>query len=187
MIGDQQDYRSPEGDALAEWIFGVTGREVVIDQFGQGGPRPEDAFASIKIAKLTIGRHVTENVVKDPEPAIPEANLEERVDMLNEVAVSMNLVKGNTLQDFAKLRASLGLTRWQEVLTLGGLGFSRLVGPRDLSDIVENDWEARQQGDWFFYAVTRIVEDQYSIESIDIVNNIITPTSTTTVDAQTGS
>lgn len=187
MSGDQQEFRSPEGDALSNWIHGVTGREVVIDQFAQGGTRPADPYATIRIAKSTIGRHTTEFVEKDPKPAVPLPDLEERVSSLNEVFVSMNLIKGNPLQDFAELRASLGLSRWQEELSIGGLGFSRLSGPRDLTGIQDNDWEARQQGDWFFYAVTQVSEDQHSIESIEIRNNLRTPTSTTIVNEQTGS
>jgi hypothetical protein len=187
MSFDQQSYRSPEGDALVEWIGGVTGRDVVIDQFGRGGPRPDKPFATIKLTKATVGRHVTEFVVKEPAPVAPLPNIEEQVSTLNEVSVSMNLIKGNTVQDFSLLRSSLGASRWQDVLSRGGLGFSRLQGPRDLTAIEENDWESRQQGDWFFYAVSVFTEEQYSIESIEIRNSLRTPTSIITVNQNTGS
>lgn len=174
-LDSQQEFRTPEGDALTEWIEGVTGRAVVFDHFGYGGPRPDRPFCAMVISKHTMGTPEVEHVVLDPDPGIPETNLVDTATSFNEFFVSMNLVEGDPSADFATLRTSLGLQHWRDVLARGGLGYSRMVGPRDLSEIVKDDWQARQQADLVFHGSTEFTAPNYSIESVEITNNLATP------------
>ncbi len=184
--GNQQDLRTAASNALAAWVSGVTGREIVWDHFEGGGTRPDRAFAAMVLIFIPLGQHATEYTEKAGPPVIPAPNLTEKVSMFVEVFVSMNLIMGDPAADMRSLRTSLGLLQWQEELDKGGLGFSRLLGPRDLTEIVKEDWEARVQADWFFYTTDELSADAFSIESIDITNKLLDPDSTQTIDQTTG-
>lgn len=177
----QGHLRSPETDALADWIHGVTGREMVAAHFPDGGQMPDLPYATVVLQADTIGWPETEVELIAGDPVAPLPNLTEKSTTLNELWVSMNFMAGDPSRDFKQLRASLGLTKWKHALQHGGLGFSRMVGPRDLSEIVKDDWMARQQADLYFYMNTEITADTNTIETIVITNNIVTPPSVITI------
>lgn len=168
--------------ALSEWVAGVTDRVPVFMNVGGMGPRPDRPFCSMLLSSLPSGRH--EVVISDIEgdPAVPLPNIRETSSTRHVLGISMNLVGGgDTLEDMQDLRASLGLSRWRELLWLegAGIGFSKVSEFRDLSDIVKNEPEPRHQADWEFLAGRSISQDLSSIEQVTITNEMAQGSSVT--------
>ena len=163
--------RSTMTNALSEWVAGVTDRKVVIDQVYRMGPRESRRACSIVFSVFPIGFHETIISDIDGDPAIPDPNITETSRTNSTLILSMNLLGGlDTREDMGKLRASMGLSRWHDLLWEAGIGFSRVSEFRDLSDIVKNETEPRHQADWEFIAREEFADEISSIEQVSITN-----------------
>lgn len=163
--------RSTMTDALSDWVAGVTDRKTVFDNVSRMGPRPSRGSCSIVFSVFPIGFH--ETIVEDiaGSPAIPLPNITETSRTNSMLILSMNLLGGgDTREDMGKLRASMGLSRWHDLLWETGIGFSRVSEFRDLSDMVKHETESRHQADWEFIAREEFAGEISSIESVSITN-----------------
>ncbi len=157
--------------ALSDWVSGVTDRQVVFESVHRMGPRPNRRSCSITFGVTPIGHHETTFEDIDPPPAIPDPDVIESSKTNQVLLLSMNLLGGrDTREDMGRLRGSMGLSRWHDLLWVAGLGFSRVSDFRDLSDIVLNEPESRHQADWEFIAREEITDDIPSIEKVTITN-----------------
>lgn len=163
--------RSAITDALNDWVSGVTDREVVFDDISRMGPRPDRGACSITFGVTPLGFHETTFSDIDGDPPIPEVNVTESSKTNSMLLLSMNLLGGrDTREDMGRLRGSMGVSRWHDLLFVAGIGFSRVSNFRDLSDIVKSEPESRHQADWEFITREEFTDDIFSIEQVDIIN-----------------
>lgn len=163
--------RSAITDALNDWVFGVTDREVVFDNISRMGPRPNRGACSITFSVTPIGFSETTFEEIAGDPPIPGESMIESSKTNSVLLLSMNLLGGrDTREDMGRLRGSMGLSRWHDLLFVAGIGFSRVSDFRDLSDIVKSEPESRHQADWEFIAREEITDAIFSIEQVSIIN-----------------
>lgn len=164
-------------DALSEWANDVTGREVVFGNVAKMGPRSnrDDGACSMLLSSTPSGHHEVAISNIEPVPDVPAPDITETSSTRHVLGISMNLLGGSdTLGDMQQLRASLGLSKYREMLWLEGqgIGFSRVSDFRDLSDIVKHEPEPRHQADWEFLAAHSISADLSSIAQVEITNEM---------------
>lgn len=163
--------RSTINDALSEWVSGVTKRKTIFDNVARMGPRSSKIGCSMVLGITHSGFGDVELEDLPGDPPIPEPTMLETSRVQGTLFVSMNLLKGDTLLDMAKLRASVNLTSNSELFKKAGLGFARVGDIRDLSEIVQNEPEPRHQADWEFNIQTELTDEIFSIESVLITGN----------------
>jgi len=144
------DYKAIE-IVLKTWIKSVTdlGNANVISQNDNHG-RPTTQYATIKVYDGVVIGHDTYTTTNAPLDTV-----DLNYSGVRKIMVSVNIYKDDTvsaMEQMAKLVSSFNRLDTQMVFTSAKIGIINSSEIRDLTSLVDNNYEERRQADFFIYA-----------------------------------
>lgn len=163
--------------ALRAWLMaatGLPGDRVIFAN--QNGPRPATPFATLnpRLSLARVGAYDEERATDDPDTT-------ERCG-LRRLTVSINLYGTDALTRIEDALDGLEMQANWDALKVAGLSFIEHTEARDLTAMLETQFETRAQADVYFYvASSRLDEVSHiaTVEGVGDVNGVSEPYSIT--------